>query len=195
MKIIFYWILTAGAALALETAVETNKVSIASTLEATGVTNDVKAVEAMAVVEAGEATEAEEVAETVRREDEKADVKPLKSIDPWDDFMPPPDSKFDWIQLTSGEWLKGDFKVLYDYKLEFDSDELDLLEFDFEDVKRMRTRGMKTLFIEGDGGRRDTSILRGMLEINEDQVVLRRSEHEVVIPRDNVISIADGRQR
>ena len=38
--------------------------------------------------------------------------------------------KFDWIQLTSGEWLKGDLKVLYDKKLEFDSDELDLLELD-----------------------------------------------------------------
>ena len=46
--------------------------------------------------------------------------------------------KFDWIQLTSGEWLKGDLKVLYDKKLEFDSDELDLLELDWEDVKQIR---------------------------------------------------------
>jgi len=22
----------------------------------------------------------------------------------WDKFVPPPDVKFDWIQLTSGEW-------------------------------------------------------------------------------------------
>jgi hypothetical protein len=35
---------------------------------------------------------------------------------------------FDWIQLTSGEWLKGELKVLYNDSLEFDSDELDLLK-------------------------------------------------------------------
>lgn len=85
--------------------------------------------------------------------------------------------------------------MLYDYKLEFDSDELDLLEFDFEDIKRMRTRGMKTIFVAGDGGRRDTAILRGMLEIKEDEVVLRRGEHEMTMPRAKVISIADGKQR
>ncbi len=28
--------------------------------------------------------------------------------------------KFDWIQLTSGEWLKGDLKALYEDTLEFD---------------------------------------------------------------------------
>jgi hypothetical protein len=27
----------------------------------------------------------------------------------WDKFVPPPDNKFDWIQLTNGEWLKGEF--------------------------------------------------------------------------------------
>ena len=41
----------------------------------------------------------------------------------WDKFVPPPDDKFDWLQLNSGEWLKGEFKVLYDYEVEFDSDE------------------------------------------------------------------------
>ena len=45
----------------------------------------------------------------------------------WDAFVPPLD-KFDWIQLKSGEWLKGELKVLYDKKLEFDSDELDLFK-------------------------------------------------------------------
>ncbi|MGB6288849.1 MAG: hypothetical protein WBF36_01825, partial [Desulfobulbales bacterium] len=38
----------------------------------------------------------------------------------WDNFAPPPDDKFDWIQLTSGEWLKGELKFLYDFQVEFD---------------------------------------------------------------------------
>ena len=33
----------------------------------------------------------------------------------WDNFAPPPDDRFDWIQLTSGEWLKGELKFLYDF--------------------------------------------------------------------------------
>jgi hypothetical protein len=38
-------------------------------------------------------------------------------------------------------------------------------------------------------------VLRGILEIKENEVVLRRAEYEVVVPRSRVISIAGGRQR
>jgi putative salt-induced outer membrane protein YdiY len=167
-------------------------------------TNDVKAaqaVEAMKVEEVQKVSEAEkeaeaaEVAQIVRQAEAEKETEVKKVIDPWDAFEPPPDAEFDWIQLMSGEWLKGDFKVLYDYVIEFDSDEMDLQEFDFEDVKRLRTRNMKTILIQAEDARRDTDILRGMLEIKGDQVILRRSEHEVAVSRDRVISIADGRQR
>jgi len=40
-------------------------------------------------------------------------ISPAQSA--WDAFVPPPDDKFDWIQLTSGEWLKGELKALYNY--------------------------------------------------------------------------------
>ena len=33
------------------------------------------------------------------------------SMGEWNKLVPPEDSEFDWIQLTSGEWLKGDFNV------------------------------------------------------------------------------------
>lgn len=171
-------------------------------------TNDTavaKAVEAMIVEEDGDISKAEkeaqesaeqaEVAEMVRKDNAGKEVQQPGQEDPWEAFVPPTDTDFDWIQLTSGEWLKGDFKVLYDYVVEFDSDELDLQEFDLEDVKRLRTRGMKTVMIQGEEGRRDTTLLRGVLDINGDQVVLRRSDQEVSIARDHVISIADGRQR
>lgn len=41
---------------------------------------------------------------------------------------------FDWIMINSGEWLKGRVKSMLDDKLEFDSDELDIQSFDWEDV-------------------------------------------------------------
>ncbi|HOK71968.1 MAG TPA: hypothetical protein PLM83_10980, partial [Bacillota bacterium] len=43
---------------------------------------------------------------------------------PWQPPPPPPDD-FDWIQLKSGEWLKGRIKALQEDKLEFDSEELE----------------------------------------------------------------------
>ncbi len=200
MRIIFCWLLAGGVALA-EVAVETNAVEVVDDTMATNNVEAAKAVEAMVVeegeesTEATEAAEAAEVAEMAKKAKAEKVKKTPESVDPWEAFEPPADSEFDWLQLTSGEWLKGDFKVLYDYTLEFDSDELDLLEFDFEDVKQLRTRGMKSVFIEEEEGRRNTATLRGVLEIKEDQVVLRRKDYEVKIPRSRVISIAGGRQR
>ena len=52
---------------------------------------------------------------------------------------PPPPDKFDWIQLKSGEWLKGELIALYEDALEFESDELDKLTFDWDDVRQVRT--------------------------------------------------------
>ena len=56
----------------------------------------------------------------------------------WEPPPPMPD-KFDWVQLTSGEWLKGQIKVMYEDSLEFDSEELETLHLDFADVKQIRS--------------------------------------------------------
>ena len=57
----------------------------------------------------------------------------------------PPDDGYDWIQLKSGEWLKGTIKALQERKLEFDSDELKLMTFDFKDIRQMRSSRNKEL--------------------------------------------------
>ena len=41
----------------------------------------------------------------------------------------PPEDGFDWIQLKSGEWLKGEFKGMQERQLDFDSSELDYPDF------------------------------------------------------------------
>lgn len=48
-------------------------------------------------------------------------------------------TKFDWVQLPSGEWLGGEIIVLYDDSLEFDSDELGINHIDWEDVVELRS--------------------------------------------------------
>jgi CheY-like chemotaxis protein len=51
------------------------------------------------------------------------------------DWVPPADG-FDWIQLKSGEWLKGEIKAMQDRKLEVDSDKLNYLTFEWRDVRQ-----------------------------------------------------------
>jgi putative salt-induced outer membrane protein YdiY len=59
---------------------------------------------------------------------------------PWQPMAPDGlPTEFDWIRLKSDEWLKGELVSMYDNKLEFDSDELDLQSFDFADIKEIRT--------------------------------------------------------
>ncbi|MDH3893305.1 MAG: DUF481 domain-containing protein [Chromatiales bacterium] len=58
-------------------------------------------------------------------------------------WTPPPPAempdKFDWVQVPSGEWLGGEVKVMYEGKLEFDSDEVGIVKIDWEDIVEMRS--------------------------------------------------------
>lgn len=67
-----------------------------------------------------------------------------------DNWSPPPPAEdgFDWIQLTSGEWLKGRIKSLQDEKLEFDSEELDLHTFDWDKISAVRSPRLLSVRIE-----------------------------------------------
>lgn len=116
-----------------------------------------------------------------------------KKPDPWDSFAPPPDKRNDWIQLTSGEWLKGDLKVMYNFNLEFDSDELDLLELDFEDVQQIRTRRRQAVLVQT--GHRETEVMRGRLVMDGEKVQLVDGEKVAELKRTQVISIAGSTLR
>ena len=107
---------------------------------------------------------------------------------PWEPPPPPPDD-FDWIQLTSGEWLKGKLKVLYEKRLEFDSEELGLLEFDWEDVKQVRGHGILSARFVG------PFTVEGVLQITEDKVFLTVGEEKQEFKRDQLVAIAPGAPR
>lgn len=108
----------------------------------------------------------------------------------WDDFSPPPDKKFDWVQMNSGEWLKGEIKVMYSFTLEFDSDELDLLDLDMDDVKQIRSAGNQRILVET--GRRDTEVMQGKLIVNGEKVQLISNNQTNEIKRVDLVSIAGG---
>ena len=108
----------------------------------------------------------------------------------WDKFVPPPDDKFDWIQLTNGEWLKGEFNVLYDYEVEFDSDELNLQTFDLEDVKQIRTHKAISIRIEDPELSDDPVIVEGILTLIGDKVIMTQGDETREFKRNQLVSIA-----
>ena len=74
----------------------------------------------------------------------------MKAPPPDLSWVPPADG-FDWVQLKSGEWLKGWIKALQDRELEFDSEELDDLKFDWKNIRQMRSqRTIDVLFANGE---------------------------------------------
>lgn len=107
---------------------------------------------------------------------------------PWEPLTPPPD-EFDWIQLNSGEWLKGELKVLYEDKLEFDSDELDLLILDWEDVKQVRGHSIFSVRFDG------PITVDGMLEVNGDDVFVTAGGSRQSFKRSQLLAIALGEPR
>ena len=104
---------------------------------------------------------------------------------PWEPPPPPPDD-FDWIQLKSGEWLKGEFKVLYEKKVEFDSDELGLLKLDWEDVKQIRGHRIFSVRFVG------PITVEGLLQVTEDKVFVTVGEERREFERDQLVAIAPG---
>jgi hypothetical protein len=106
----------------------------------------------------------------------------------WDPAAPLP-TDFDWIQLTSGEWLKGELVVLYDDELEFESDELDTLSLDFEDVKQVRSaRTVQVALLDG-------QVVTGRLLIDGDEVRIRAKDEERTFERSQVLSFTVGEPR
>lgn len=101
----------------------------------------------------------------------------------WEPPPPPPD-EFDWIQLTSGEWLKGEIKDLYEKELEFASDKLKLQVFDWKDVKLVRSPRVFSARFTG------PFTVTGSLEIDENKVVITDGDKKQEFDRDQLIAIA-----
>ncbi|MEA1919094.1 MAG: DUF481 domain-containing protein [Campylobacterota bacterium] len=110
---------------------------------------------------------------------------------------------YDWIELTSGEWLKGKFKALYDKELEFDSKEFDLQSIDFHKIRQIRTYNVVSISIQAPQDQRsgffslqNTSIeLSGILRLKENEVTIIQGSNTFSFTRDEVVSIAYGGER
>jgi hypothetical protein len=98
------------------------------------------------------------------------------------EFEPPPDD-YDWVQLTSGEWLKGEFISLIDDEIEFESDILDTVVLDLDDVRRLRTRRTYGISLQG------TDPFTGAVLIEEQRVIILAAGDRREYSRDRLIAI------
>ena len=78
--------------------------------------------------------------------------------------LPPESDTYDWVQLTSGELLKGEIIAMYEEDLEFDSDKLNLLTLKWKDVQQLwSARTMEIAFVNGE-------VARGRVFIDEETI-------------------------
>jgi len=96
---------------------------------------------------------------------------------------------FDWVQLVSGEWIKGTIKRMRDDSLEFDSDTLNMLNIDFGDVVRVHSPHIGTYVFD------DRMSLSGKAFIIDDKVIVATDEGTKTVPRDELESILEGGER
>ncbi len=100
----------------------------------------------------------------------------------------PPADPFDWIQLKSGEWLRGRIKALQDRELEFDSEELDDLTFDWKDIRQVRSsHTLDVLFVNGEK-------VSGPVAITPTEVAVSGAVPRA-LPRDQLQSLTPGGSR
>lgn len=116
----------------------------------------------------------------------------VEAPDPWKQFFPPPDSQFDWLRLTSGEWLKGELKSLYNFQLEFESDELDTLIFDWDDISVVRTAAPAAVRYENPAQGNVPLVARGQLTLIGDTATIGSGPDATTIERNQIVAIAKG---
>ena len=107
-----------------------------------------------------------------------------------DDHWTPKATEYDWVQLTSGEWLKGEMKAMYSESLEFDSDKLDLLNIDWEDVQSLKSYRPSQVNLEN-----HDEPVKGKLQISGDEVQVTDGDKTLTFDRIELISFSPAADR
>jgi hypothetical protein len=88
----------------------------------------------------------------------------------------------DWVQLKSGEWLRGELKYIQNKEVEFDSDEMDQQTLKLKDVRQIYTAHRVFTQFE------DQEAAYGRVVISNDLVMVNGAE-PMALPRDLLIGI------
>ena len=125
-------------------------------------------------------------AETTDHADKQKSATETSTSDKEEVKWTPTATEFDWVQLTSGEWLKGEIKSMYSEDLEFDSDKLGLLSIDMDDVRYLQSFQALLVNIENNGE------VKGVLKIAESEVTLTDENQKKIFNTIELVSFAPG---
>jgi hypothetical protein len=104
-----------------------------------------------------------------------------------DDWTPPPptgNDGFDWIEIKSGEWLKGHIRSMQQEELEFDSEELDDRVWDWKDIHTVRSSRVLSMRFGAD------KVIEGALLVTTSEVKVVNQEGTHTFPRAELLGIA-----
>lgn len=103
-------------------------------------------------------------------------------------WYPPKDrpAKWEWVELTSGEWLKGDIKGIRSDKMDFDSDQFDELTLDMEDVVQTYSSAVNTFVFT------HRRVVIGIGRITAKEVIIETAAGEMRYPRQQLLSLVVG---
>ena len=94
----------------------------------------------------------------------------------------------DWVQLKSGEWLRGRIIAMQDFRLEFYSDELKKLTLKWRNVKYIKTSAPYRLRFE------DQTRATGAIEITPEKVHVVTDYDDQTFDRNKLLTIASGKE-
>ena len=84
---------------------------------------------------------------------------------------------FDWLQMVSGEWIKGNIDRMRNDTMEFDSDKLDMLKLDFADVALVHSPQVNTYVFD------ERESATGPAVITAGEVIVQTEEGTKTFPR------------
>jgi putative salt-induced outer membrane protein YdiY len=125
---------------------------------------------------------------TGQQETPAQQADPPKTVPAWKPPAPAPEA-FDWIRLTSGEWLKGDIIQMREETLDFESDKLEDQTFDWEDIAAIRSPREYTYVFA------DRTALTGTAVIADGKVVVAVDGEEHIRERADLMSIVPDLSR
>ncbi len=96
---------------------------------------------------------------------------------------------YDWLRLTSGEWLKGELKRMREKDIDFDSDKLDLVTFSWDKVDQLHSPRINTYVFD------DKTDAVGRAVVTKDKVLIETAEGVESRPRSELLAIVEGEPR
>jgi len=95
---------------------------------------------------------------------------------------------FDWLQMVSGEWIKGNIDRMRNDTMEFDSDKLDMLKLDFADVALVHSPQVNTYVFD------ERESATGPAVITAGEVIVQTEQGTKTFPRSELESIIEGQE-